>query len=109
MLKIYILPLDPDPKYPLHTTPVQPLPHGGGYQPYNPSLRQLYNPAAVAYNNDQGGSEEDEDEQDAYHQGYNSQYYPQQPSQFNNGHNGYYPGNSEDVELRSPGVIRRFS
>lgn len=85
------------------TTPVQPLPHGG-YQPYN----QPYNPAAVAYNNDQG-EEEDEEEQDPYyHRGYPPQYYPQQPSQFANGYRSN-PTHSEDVELRSPGVARRFS
>lgn len=91
------------------TTPVQPLPHGG-YQPYNPP----YNPAAVAYNNDQGGDEEDEEEeeeQDPYYRGYPPQYYPQQPSQMGHSRYGYHsrPTHSEDVELRSPGVARRFS
>ncbi|XP_051263071.1 collagen alpha-1(XIV) chain-like [Dicentrarchus labrax] len=85
---------------------VQPLPHGG-YQPYN----QPYNPAAVAYNNDQGGEDEEEDEegeeqQDPYYRGYPPQYYPQQA----HGHHGYRtsPTHSEDTELRSPGVARRF-
>ncbi|KAF3691727.1 Collagen alpha-1(XIV) chain Undulin Precursor [Channa argus] len=81
---------------------VQPLPHGG-YQAYNPP----YNPAAMAYN-DQEGAEE-EDEQDPYfHHGYPSQHYPQQPSQFAHGYHSS-PTHSEDVELRSPGIIRRFS
>ncbi|KAK2844341.1 hypothetical protein Q5P01_011000 [Channa striata] len=86
--------------------PVQPLPHGG-YQAYNPSYNQPYNPAAVAYNNDQGA--EEDDEQDPYfHHGYPPQYYPQQPSQFANSYHSS-PTHSEDVELRSPGVTRRFS
>uniref|UniRef100_A0A3B5MBE3 Uncharacterized protein n=1 Tax=Xiphophorus couchianus TaxID=32473 RepID=A0A3B5MBE3_9TELE len=50
--------------------------------------------------------------------GYNvgGKYYPFIPElpfgflfQFNYGHHGYHPGNSEDVELRSLGVVRRFS
>ncbi|XP_018541621.1 collagen alpha-1(XIV) chain [Lates calcarifer] len=92
---------------------VQPLPHGG-YQPYNPPYNQLYNPAAVAYNNDQGGEdeveeEEGEEEQDPYyHRGYPPQYYPRQPSQSAHGYRSR-PAHSEDVELRSPGVARRFS
>lgn len=86
-----------DPKYPLRTAPVQPLPHGeGSYQPYSPPHRQPYD------DDDQGGGEEEE----AYYDGYHSQYYPQQPSQFIYRQSGYYPGNSEDVELRSPGVVR---
>lgn len=92
------------------TIPVQPLPHRG-YQPYNAP----YNPAAVAYNNDQGGEDEEEDEegeeeQDPYYRGYPPQYYPQQPSQQARGHHGYHssPTHSEDMELRSPGVARRF-
>lgn len=91
------------------TTPVQPLPHSS-YQPYNPPYNQLHNPAAVAYNNDQGGGEEkDEEEQDPYYQrGYPPQYYPQQPSQFAHGYRSSTT-HSEDVELRSPGVARRFS
>ena len=90
-------------------TPVQPLPHGG-YQPYN----QPYNPAAVAYNNDQGGEDEEEEEgeeeQDPYYRGYPPQYYPQQPSQLAHSYHGYHSGptHSEDMELRSPGVARRF-
>lgn len=87
------------------TTPVQPLPHGG-YQPYN----QPYNPAALAYN-DQGGEEEEdeegEEEQDPYYRGYPPQYYPQQPSQLARGYRSN-PTDSEDTELRSPGVARRF-
>ncbi|KAM9852256.1 collagen alpha-1(XIV) chain [Aulostomus maculatus] len=75
---------------------VQPLPHTG-YQPYNP--------AAVAYNNDQGGveEEEEEEEEDPYYRGY--------PSQLAHRRYGYLssPTHSEDVELRSPGVVRRFS
>lgn len=93
------------------TTPVQPLPHGG-YQPYN----QPYNPAAVAYNNDQGGEEEEEEEDeveeehDPYYRGHPHQYYPQQPSQLARGRHGYRssPTHSEDTELRSPGIARRF-
>ncbi|TKS81850.1 Collagen alpha-1(XIV) chain [Collichthys lucidus] len=86
---------------------VQPLPHGG-YQPYN----QPYNPAALAYN-DQGGEEEEEEdeegeeEQDPYYRGYPPQYYPQQPSQLARGYRSN-PTDSEDMELRSPGVARRF-
>ncbi|XP_074510263.1 collagen alpha-1(XIV) chain isoform X2 [Sebastes fasciatus] len=94
---------------------VQPLPHGG-YQPYNPP----YNPAAGAYNNVQGGQDEEEDEeedeegeeeQDPYYRGYPPQYYPQPPSQLAHGPHGYRSGptHSEDTELRSPGVARRFS
>lgn len=88
------------------TTPVQTLPHGGGgYQPYNP--------AAVAYNNDLGGEEEEDavgDEQEPYYGGQPYQYYPQQPPQLAHGHYGYHssPTHSEDTELRSPGVVRRF-
>lgn len=94
------------------TTPVQPLPHGG-YQPYNEPYNQPYNPAAVAYNNDQGGDDEDEDgedQQDLYYRGYPSQYYPRPPSQLAHGHHSYSsnPTHSEDTELRSPGVARRF-
>lgn len=88
-----------DPNIP--TAPVQPLPHGG-YQPYN----QLHNPAAVAYNG-RGEEEEEEEEQEQdpyYHRGYPPQYYSQQPSQ---GRHGYHssPTHSEDMELRSPGII----
>ncbi|XP_047455334.1 collagen alpha-1(XIV) chain isoform X2 [Mugil cephalus] len=96
---------------------VQPLPHGG-YQSYSPPYNQQYNPAAVAYNNDQGrGGDEDEDEdeeeeeeQDPYYRGYPPQYYPQQPAQLAHARHGYRssPTHSEDVELRSPGVARRF-
>lgn len=64
----------------------------------------------MAYNNDQGGEEEEEEdeEQDPYYRGYPPQYYPQQPP---HGRHGYRssPTHSEDVELRSPGVSRRFS
>lgn len=89
------------------TTPVQSLPHGG-YQPYNPPYNQPYNPAAVAYNNDQGHEEEEEEEeQDPYYRGYPPQYYPQQPSQLAHGYRSS-PTHSEDTELRSPGVARRF-
>ncbi|XP_035987117.1 collagen alpha-1(XIV) chain isoform X1 [Fundulus heteroclitus] len=62
---------------------VQPLPHR---QPYYDD------------DDDRGGG--GEEEQDAYYRGHHSQYYPQQFDY------GYYPGNSEDVELRSPGVVR---
>ncbi|KAM6909847.1 collagen alpha-1(XIV) chain-like [Xenentodon cancila] len=92
---------------------VQPLPHGG-YQPYNPPYRQPYNPAAVAYNHDQSElededeeEEEEEEEQDPYYGGYPSQYYPQQPSHTAYNRHGYHPSYSEDVELRSPGVMSR--
>lgn len=82
------------------TTLVQQLPHGG-YQPYNP--------AAVAYNDQGEAAEEEEEEQDPYYQhGYPPQYYPQQPSQYDHGYHSS-PTHSEDVELRSPGVARRFS
>lgn len=92
------------------TTPVQPLPHGG-YQSYNPPYNQPYNPAAVAYNNDQGGEDEEEEnegeeEQDPYYRGYPPQYYHQQPSQLAHGYRSS-PTHS-DTELRSPGVARRF-
>ncbi|XP_044215534.1 collagen alpha-1(XIV) chain isoform X1 [Thunnus albacares] len=91
---------------------VQPLPHGG-YQSYNPPYNQPYNPAAVAYNNDQGGEEgeEEDEEEDPYYRGYPPQYYPQQPSPLAHSRHGYRssPTHSEDVELRSPGVARRFS
>lgn len=71
----------------------------------------------MAYNNDQGGEEEEEDEeegeeeQDPYYRGYPPQYYPQRPSTLAHGRHGYRssPTHSEDVELRSPGVVRRFS
>lgn len=86
--------------------PVQPLPHGG-YQPYNPPYNQPYDPAAVAYNNDQGQEEEDDEEQDPYYRGYPPQYYPHQPSQMAHGYHSN-TAHTEDVELRSPGVIRRF-
>lgn len=77
------------------TPPVQALPHDD-YQAY----REQYDPAAVAY--DRGGDEEEpEEEQDPYYHGY--------PSPLAYGHHGYYPGHSEDVELRSPGVVRRYS
>lgn len=82
--------------------PVRPLPHGG-YQPYNPP----YDPAAVAYNNDQGQEEEDEEEEDPYYRGYPPQYYPHHPSQMARGYRSH-PAHSEDVELRSPGVIGRY-
>ncbi|XP_054636635.1 collagen alpha-1(XIV) chain isoform X3 [Dunckerocampus dactyliophorus] len=79
---------------------VQPLPHGG-YQPYNQPHSQAYNPAVLAYNNDQGGQdeEEEEEEEDPYYRSYPHQHYRQL----------HGPSRSEDVELRSPGVIRRFS
>lgn len=100
----------PSPKLTLNipTTPVQPLPHGG-YQSY-PPYSQPYNPAAVAYNNDQGGEdeeEEEEEEQDPYYRGYPPRYYPQSPSQQAQGYRSN-PTHSEDTELRSPGVSRRF-
>ncbi|XP_029359212.1 collagen alpha-1(XIV) chain-like isoform X2 [Echeneis naucrates] len=81
---------------------VQPLPHGG-YQPYNP--------AAVAYNNDQGEEEEEPEQDPYYHRVYPPQYYPQQPSHLAPSRHGYHPSpvHSEDVELRSPGVARRFA
>ncbi|CAJ1062077.1 hypothetical protein E3U43_020062 [Xyrichtys novacula] len=92
------------------TTPVQPLPHGG-YQSY-PPYSQPYNPALVAYNNDQGGEEEEEEdeeeeEQDPYYRGYPQQYRPQPPSRQAYGYHSN-PAHSEDTELRSPGVSRRF-
>lgn len=71
--------------------------HHGGYDPYS----QPYNPAAVAYNDDQG--EEEEEEEDPYYRGYPPQYYPHAPRGYPSG-----PTHSEDVELRSPGVVRRF-
>lgn len=77
------------------------MPHGG-YIPYN----QPYNPAAVAYNNDQG-EEEEEEEQDPYYRGYPPQYYPRHHQAPRGYHSG--PIHSEDVELRSPGVVRRFT
>lgn len=77
------------------------MPHGG-YNPYN----QPYNPAAVAYNNDQGEEEEEEEEQDPYYRGYPPQYYPRHHPAPHGYHSG--PGHSEDVELRSPGVVQRF-
>ncbi|XP_047196798.1 Y-box-binding protein 1-like [Hippoglossus stenolepis] len=93
-----------DPTYSHH--PVQPLPQGG-YQSYNPP-----------YNNDQGGEDEEEEEgeeeeeQDPYyHRVYPPQYYPQPPPPSVHDRRGYpsSPAHSEDVELRSPGVVRRFS
>lgn len=78
------------------------MPHGG-YSPYN----QPYNPAAVAYNNDQGEEEEEEEEQDPYYRGYPPQYYPRHHQAPRGYHSG--PIHSEDVELRSPGVVRRFT
>lgn len=93
------------------TTSVQPLPHGG-YQSYNQPYNQPYNPAAVAYNNDQGGEDEEEEEgeeeQDPYYRGYPPQYYPQQPSRPTHYGHRSGPAHSEDTELRSPGVARRF-
>ncbi|KAG7235269.1 hypothetical protein INR49_002875 [Caranx melampygus] len=83
-----------------------------------PPYNQLYNPAAVAYNNDQGRGDQEEEEEEGeeeqdpyYHRGYPSQYYPQQPPQVAYGRHGYHssPTHSEDVELRSPGVARRLS
>lgn len=76
------------------------MPHGG-YNPYN----QPYNPAAVAYNNDQGEEDEEEEEEEPdpyYYRGYPPQYY-QPPYGYHSG-----PAPSEDVELRSPGVAQRF-
>ncbi|XP_076016833.1 collagen alpha-1(XIV) chain, partial [Genypterus blacodes] len=93
---------------------VQPLPPGG-HQSYNPPYNQPYNPAAVAYNNDQGGENEEEEqdgeEEDPYYRGYPPQYYPQQHDPQAHAHRGYRssPDQSEQVELRSPGVVRRFS
>lgn len=89
------------------------MPHGG-YQPYNPPYNQPHNPAAVAYNNDQGDDEEEEEEEgeeDPYYRGYPPLYYPRQRAPQAHGHHGYRssPAQSEDVELRSPGVVRRFS
>uniref|UniRef100_A0A3Q3WAZ5 Uncharacterized protein n=1 Tax=Mola mola TaxID=94237 RepID=A0A3Q3WAZ5_MOLML len=76
---------------------VQPLPHAG-YQPYNP--------AAVAYNTNGGGEEEDEEEADGEH----DSYYRSHPYQYYPGQHGYRsgPSHSDDTELRSPGVARRF-
>lgn len=86
------------------TTPVQTLPHGG-YQPYDPAL--------LTYNNVREEDEEDEEvvnESDDYYRGHPSQYYPQPPSQRAHARRGYHatPTHSEDIELRSPGVARRF-
>lgn len=84
------------------TTPVQTLPHGG-YQPYNP--------VPLAYNNVQEEDEEEvENEPGDYHHGQPYQYYPQPPSQQAHARRGYHatPTHSEDTELRSPGVARRF-
>ncbi|XP_034031083.1 collagen alpha-1(XIV) chain-like [Thalassophryne amazonica] len=79
---------------------VQLLPHGGSYDSYAS--------AAEAYDNQQGAAEEGEEEQDPYYRGFPPQYHPQQPS---HGYHGYRssPAHSEDVELRSPGVLRRLS
>lgn len=86
------------------TAPVQTLPHGG-YQPYNP--------APLAYNvQEEDEEEEDEVEQEPeeYYRGRPYQYYPQPPSQQAHVRRGYHatPTHSEDTELRSPGVARRF-
>lgn len=86
------------------TTPVQTLPHGG-YQPYNP--------APLIYNNVREEDEEDdevENESDDYYRSQPYQYYPQPPSQQAHAHQGYHatPTHSEDTEVRSPGVARRF-
>uniref|UniRef100_A0A3Q3EL43 Collagen, type XIV, alpha 1a n=1 Tax=Labrus bergylta TaxID=56723 RepID=A0A3Q3EL43_9LABR len=69
----------------------------------------------VAYNNDQGGEDEEEEEeeedgeeeQDPYYRGYPPRNYPQPPSQQSHGYRSS-PTHSEDTELRSPGVSRRF-
>lgn len=58
----------------------------------------------MAYNEGQ----EEEEEQDPYYRGHPPQYYPQQPSQMPHGYHSD-PTHSEDVELRSPGGVRRFS
>lgn len=68
----------------------------------------------MAYNNDQGGEEGEEEEEEEEvldeHNPYYRQYYPQQPSQLAHSRHGYRssPTHSEDTELRSPGVARRF-
>ncbi|XP_023819739.1 collagen alpha-1(XIV) chain [Oryzias latipes] len=80
---------------------VQPLPHAG-YQAYNPPYRPPYNPAAVLHN-DNNQQEERPEEQDPY---YHGDPYPQPPSHMAR---GYPPSHSEDVELRSPGVVRRYT
>ncbi|XP_037533181.1 collagen alpha-1(XIV) chain [Nematolebias whitei] len=69
---------------------------------YNPPYGEQYNPAAVTYgNNQEGGEDDQEDEQDPHYHGYPSQLAYSQP--------GYHPSHSEDVEVRSPGVARRYS
>lgn len=82
-------------------TPVQTLPHGG-YQPYNT--------APLAYNIQEEDGEEVENEPDDYYRGHPYQYYPQPPSQQVHARRGYpaTPTHSEDTEVRSPGVARRF-
>lgn len=73
------------------------MPHAG-YQPYNP--------AAVVYNANEGGEEEDEEEADGEH----DPYYRSHPYQYYPSHHGYRsgPSHSDDTELRSPGIARRF-
>lgn len=82
-------------------TPVQTLPHGG-YQPYNP--------APLTYNIQEEDGEEVDNEPDDYYRGHPYQYYPQPPSQQVHARRGYpaTPTHSEDTEVRSPGVARRF-
>lgn len=79
-----------------HPPTVQTLPHGG-YQPYN----QPYNPSAVAYNNDQEARSDEEGEEE---EGEEDPYYHSYPYRY-----GYPSDLSEDVELRSPGVVRRLT
>ncbi|KAM9806954.1 collagen alpha-1(XIV) chain isoform 1-T1 [Syngnathus typhle] len=72
---------------------VQTFPNGG-YQPYNQAYNQAHNPSAVARNDEE--EEEEEDEEDPY--------YAPHPYRY-----GYDPARSEDVEVRSPGVVRRLT
>ncbi|XP_077577231.1 collagen alpha-1(XIV) chain isoform X2 [Stigmatopora nigra] len=80
---------------------VQTLPQDG-YQSYNQAYNQLYN---QAYNNEQGEQDDEEEreesEEDPYYRSHSNQPYRY----------GYplRPSDSQDVELRSPGVLRRFS
>lgn len=62
----------------------------------------------MAYNHQGDEEEEEEEEQDPYNRGYPPQYYPRQPSPLPHGYRSS-PAHYEDVELRSPGVARRFA
>ncbi|XP_051921656.1 collagen alpha-1(XIV) chain isoform X4 [Hippocampus zosterae] len=71
---------------------VQTLPHVG-YQPYNPS--------AVAHDDDQEARSDEEGEEE---EGEEDPYYHSFPYRY-----GYPSDLSEDVEVRSPGVVRRLT